>query len=541
MLIMATVLAVAPASAQEGESRPVGRALELDEALRLATAGSEEIAIASAGVIRAEGDLQRAAAAKLPQLDGSASYSRTLASQFQDLGGGGGPPPPPQCEGAFAPNPSAPVEERIAALETELGCPAGFGGIDFDQIGFGSENTWNVGLSLFYPLFTGGRLTGQTRIAESGREAAEIGLSSAEAQLRLQATEAYFDAQLSDRLLAIAEATYAQLQEALRLTELRVSAGGQAEFDGLRARVAMMNQQPVVIQRRAQRDLAYERLRLMLDLPADEPLDLVTPLEEVESRPMQIDTTVMTRAAVRQALEGVELQEGQVTIARAQRLPSVNLTSQYGQVYYGGVVPRLNEFRDNWSVGAALQIPIFSGGRISADVQSARAGVLEAEARLEQMVGLAILDARNTVAQLNAAAAIHEASEFTVSQARQAYEIAELRFAEGISTQLELTDARILLEQALANRATAARDLHVARTRAELLPYLPIATGGGAAGMAGGSSGPPAMTGGFGAGFPAGSSGAGGTSPGGGMGGGGGAGGGAPGSPAAPGMGGSGF
>jgi outer membrane protein TolC len=176
----------------------------------------------------------------------------------------------------------------------------------------------------------------------------------------------------------------------------------------------------------------------------------------------------------------------QVTIARAQRLPDISLTSQYGQVFFGGLVPKFGDFRDNWSIGAALQIPIFTGGRISADVADAHAGVVEAEARLEQAAGLAILDARNTVAQLRAAVSIWEASQGTVEQAERAYAIAELRFLEGISTQLELTDARILLEQARANHATAARDLQVAQTRAELLPYLPIAIGGGT-GMPGGA------------------------------------------------------
>jgi hypothetical protein len=36
----------------------------------------------------------------------------------------------------------------------------------------------------------------------------------------------------------------------------------------------------------------------------------------------------------------------------------------------------------------------------------------------------------------------------------------------------------VQLQQALANRARAARDLQVARKRLELLPYLPLSAGG---------------------------------------------------------------
>ena len=53
-----------------------------------------------------------------------------------------------------------------------------------------------------------------------------------------------------------------------------------------------------------------------------------------------------------------------------------------------------------------------------------------------------------------------------------------MRYREGISTSLELSESRILLQQALANRAQAARDLQVARVRLALLKDLPLQPGG---------------------------------------------------------------
>jgi outer membrane protein TolC len=69
-----------------------------------------------------------------------------------------------------------------------------------------------------------------------------------------------------------------------------------------------------------------------------------------------------------------------------------------------------------------------------------------------------------------------------VQQANRAYEIAEVRYQAGVSTQLELSDSRLLLQQAEANRAQAARDLQVARARVALLPDLPIGAAGGQGG-----------------------------------------------------------
>ena len=73
-----------------------------------------------------------------------------------------------------------------------------------------------------------------------------------------------------------------------------------------------------------------------------------------------------------------------------------------------------------------------------------------------------------------------------MEQAARAYDIADLRFREGISTQLELLDARLVLQSAQVNRAQAARDVQVSRARVSLLPDLPL---GNAAIDAAGSAG----------------------------------------------------
>lgn len=474
-------IALALGAAGAAAQTPAARPLSLEEALQISSSASEQVEIARAGITRARGSQLQARSAALPQLNGSASYSRALASQFEGLGGGGADSTvtPPYCVGAFAPDPALPVEQRLLQVEQRLTCPGGgLGGIDFSNIGFGAENTYNAGLNLAWNVFSGGRNQALTRVARAGREVAEITLGSAEAQTQLDVTQAYFDARLSDQLVQIAEATLGQAEETLRLTELGARVGQQAEFDVLRARVARDNQRPAVIQRRSGRDLAYDRLRTLLDIPQGQPLELTTPLDG-GTPPVAPPDTASARAPVRQAEQQVAVQRAQLAIARSQRLPSISLTSQYGQVAFArNLFPDLGSFRDNWTVGAALQIPVFTGGRIRGEVLSAEANVVEARAQLDQVRELAELDTRSAYSQLEAARATWEASSGTVEQAERAYAIAEIRFREGISTQIELTDARILLEQARTNRASAARDLQVARVRVALLPYLPLSAAG---------------------------------------------------------------
>lgn len=493
--------------------------MTLDEALALAEAKNEQIAIAQAGVSRAQGGELRAKSELYPQVTASVSYDRALASEFEGIFGAAGPSCTP-----LTVNPAAPIADRLAEIERALQeCPpssdffGGGGGTgsgdggdgegegDGSQIPFGQANTVRLTFQFSQNLYSGGRIGAQRAQARLQRTNADLALDSTRAQLNFDVAQAYYDAALSDRLVGIAEETLAQAGRTYDQTRAQREAGRQSEFDLLRAQVARDTQRPEVIRRRNARDLAYLRLKQLLDLPLETALRLSTPLDdqvlpapaqrfataiaEAESTAGTVPTpgpsagvgagaAARERIAIAQAANDVESREADVRIARAQRLPAVNLTSTYGRVTYPADFTTWGSLRTNWTIGVGLSLPLFTGWRIKADEMMARASVTETEARLQLTRELATLDAASTRLTVTDARAAWEASGGTVQQAQRAYEIAELRYKEGISTQLELSDARLLLQEAQANRAQAARDLQVARVRLALLPDLPLTTTG---------------------------------------------------------------
>jgi outer membrane protein len=469
--------------------QPVLQSISLDEAVRHAEAQSEAIRIARAGVQRAQGQQYQARSQRLPQLNASASYTRTLASQFENIGGGGPPvdttkpaPPPTPCD-QYLRDVTATTAERLAGLEDASRCALGQNPFSsFGNLGFGAKNQYNAGLSLSQNLFAGGRISAQNAIANAGRRSAEIELAAQRAQLRLDVTQAYFDAALADRLVALAESSAVQTNEVLRQTQLARTVGNVSEFELLRAQVSSANQRPIVIQRQSDREVAYLRLKQLLNFPLESPLELTTEVDDpvaanaaLEAAGITGDTSAVDRATVRQAAEAIDAQRGLLRVAKAQRFPTLALTSQYGKVAFPLTnLPQSGDFRTNWTVGLATQFPLFTGGRIKGEQLEAEANVREAQARYDQLREFAALDSRVTINNLLQARAAWQASLGTAEQASRAYSIAEVRYREGISTQLELNDARILLEQAVANRALAARNLQVARVKLALLPDLPL-------------------------------------------------------------------
>jgi outer membrane protein TolC len=388
----------------------------------------------------------------------------------------------------FVPANSTP-EARAAALAQAASCPSSSGGgFDLSKTSFGATNQWALGLSFSQNIYTGGRIAAQNDAAEAQLRSANIEVSAQRAQVSLDITSAYYDAVLTDQFVSIADSALSETNVVLSMTRLARQVGNASEYELLRAQVTHDNQLPVSIQARSNRQNAYFRVKQLLNMPLDDSLSLTTGIEGDSGPTLPAiavnvvpDTVTSSRAPVRQLDEAVRASEAQVRIARSERIPSLALVSNYQRLYFpSNVFPSIANGVNNWTVGVSTNFPILDGGRIKADAIVAQAGVQQARAQREQARQFAALDTHVALNLLQEAQAFWDASRGTAEQAQRAYAIDQVRYSEGISTQTDLLQSQLLLEQARANRAQAARNLAVARVRLALLKDLPLQSSGAA-------------------------------------------------------------
>ncbi len=443
--------------------------LSLDDALRIAQAASQPIEIARSGVVRANGVRLQARSQWLPQLNASAGYVKTLASQFSSF--------------SAAPSSSNNGTGTGTGTGTDTTkAPAAGGGFDLSKTSFGATNQWTASLQFSQNLFAGGRIRAQNDAANAQLRSANIEVDAQRAQSALDVTQAYYDAALADQLVSIADSSVAETETILAQTRVARQVGNASEYELLRAQVARDNQIPIAIQARANRQTAYLRLKQLLNMPFENDLRLTTGIEGASGPTLPsivanlpVDTVTSDRAPVRQLDENIRSQEAQVKIARAERIPTLSLVSGYQRLYFpANVFPTISAGVNNWTVGLSTNFPVLDGGRIRGDQLIAQAGLQQARAQREQTRQFAALDTRVALAALEEAEATWNASQGTAEQAQRAYAIDQVRYREGISTQTDLSASRLALEQARANRAQAARNLAVARVKLALIRDLPL-------------------------------------------------------------------
>ena len=493
-MLVATLLPATQAEAQAAVGTP--RTLSLDDAFRLAEPNSDDVRVAQNAITRAKGQYYQARASVLPQLNATANWQNQIQNQFTAI----------TRRFAPAPNPNAPPDTTPQNPLALL---------------FGAQNTFAFGLQASQPIYLDGRFNIATRVARANEDVSKFGLRTARAKLRYDIASAYFDAQIAEKLVQIAETTLVQVQRTFRQTSLQRSVGTVAEYDLLRSRVAVDAQRPMLIQAQQYREITTLTLKQLLNLPLSEPLMLTTMIQDGdmdralaasqlgnEARPTAgtglsatgvasaltltpRDTAPESRTAVQQAVAALEVQKGALRNAELARVPVLNLASNYTRTAFqanSNFLPTsLIDFFPAWTVSLGFTLPIVTSGRIKGEQMIARAGVADAEVRVSQGKRAASLDVQLALRSLEQAEANWLASIGTEDQADKALRISEVRYDNGISTQLELTDIRNLLFQSQANRLTAARDLQLARLRLTLLRDLPLGSGGGTAGGAGGA------------------------------------------------------
>lgn len=461
---------VGPASAQQ--ARAHGQeviVLSLDEAVRLALGESEEIQLARSRIDLAEAQVTSVRAQALPQINANMGYTRTFASSFST---GGGMELPDSL--LFEPDTTASFEERVRYLERRVPT-AGLGGLGalFGDLPFGRENAYNATISGSQVLYSGGRVGAALDMARSFREATRLNLAEEAAEIELQVRSAYVQALLAREVEAATEAALEQAEAFLEQERLRERSGQASELDVLRARVDRDNLRPQLIAARNAAEVALLNVKRLTDIPMTAPLVLSSELtppspEMLVEVTLEPEALTAQRAAIGAAEKQVAISEQQVKIARAAYLPDVVLQTSYGRL----LLPKSafdfgDDWRTDWAVTLGVHIPIFQGHARSAEVQRTTVELQRTRLQLGQLQEAVQLQYQQAINEKRRAAEAITGREATVEVAQRVYELTDLRYEQGLATQLEVNAARLSLLQARTNLAQAVADFYMAE--AEIL------------------------------------------------------------------------
>lgn len=152
-----------------------------------------------------------------------------------------------------------------------------------------------------------------------------------------------------------------------------------------------------------------------------------------------------------------------IHVAKAQYYPDVSISGFIGYQAFG-----LNNLtrtgNDAGSIGPAIYLPLFTGGRLSGQLTSAEATYEEAVANYNSTVTQALHDVADVMTSSKALKARLEKTEEAYQDAKAAYQIADNRYRGGLATYLDVLtaeDAMLNTQRALVNLQSRSFSLDV--------------------------------------------------------------------------------
>ena len=459
-VLLLGVAAVAVVGTRDLRAQETPRTLTLEDAVGLALRQSRDVEDARLGLRQAREQVSQAWSNVYPSVDLNASYTRNISPAVNFLP-------------AIIFNPDA-------------------GPNDLIPVRFGADNQWNSTISLEQPLFSAAAFLGVGAAGRYENLQQEV-VRGRKQGVVTQVRMSYYQLLLAQEQHRLTENSVRRVRESLKETQAMQKAGLSSNYDVLRLQVELANLEPNL--RRAGNAISQARrqLAIQLDLAEDAPVRVEGSLATMNLDSLSANTPQnrqvldlvgfrtegeeMLGAAIRAAqanrsdLRQLQLEQSlhktEMRVEQVQYLPKITLFGSYmimaqqngSPQFFGSNLQRAY----SRAVGLRVTLPIFQGFNRDARIDEKRAVLRQSETQTDLAISKAKSQVTTLVEQADEALLRARAQRLAVTQAQRGFEIASAQYREGMSSQLELTDAEVALRQSEFNYAQAVYDYLVAR------------------------------------------------------------------------------
>jgi len=239
-------------------------------------------------------------------------------------------------------------------------------------------------------------------------------------------------------------------KELLRLASERKSAGMATSLDVTRAKVQLENARQRLLVAENARDRAKLNLIRSMGVSFDVRLVLTDEMKLVEVSEQSVGEALQVAKENRTELKAQKNRERLASLAlssvTAERVPSIRASGDVGLI--GNQIPNALT-TDN--VQVLMAVPIFDGGQREGRISESRSKVRQEEIKTQDVEYQVALEVRDALLTLNSAKEQVAVAEEGLKLALTELELSRERFAVGVATNIEVTDAQTRVAQARDN------------------------------------------------------------------------------------------
>lgn len=392
----------------------------------------------------------RAFAQSAPETSPKAAVAATPYTLEQAIAAGLANHPTLAASKASAAGAWARVDETKAAMRPTLsvGASAGIGGSE--STAPGNEREWfepvtdyRATASASWRIWDFGQNRAQRRASEASAAVADASVATTELDLRTSIASAYLETVARKLLVKVGGEALEREQFYLEQAIASVAAGAKAPIEKAQAQSRVASARTALIRAETNLDLARANLREAMGITDTRALiDVVDgwPWEwkrEPAPLPTLLSSALQARPEFRQLTEQLRAAEQSKRAASLGQAPVLSASGSAQQPLFTG-----DAETPSWQVGLGLSWSLFDGGRRRAGVREAEASHAAAIAQLEALRLRLSAEIETAWVGIRSGRATVESANEAVAYAKEQLTLAEARYAQGLGSRIELSEAQ---------------------------------------------------------------------------------------------------
>ncbi len=321
------------------------------------------------------------------------------------------------------------------------------------------NNTVQAELSLIQPIWLGGKVGIALEIAEVFKKMNKKAFELEKSKVVTEIKKNYYQVLVLEETIRVMELVMADANNNLERVEKMYAEGLVSEYDLIQARVRVKSVEPKITSVKNYYDLAKEYMKINMGIQSEEAIEISGELSEkaYPDTSSAVDRAMKNRIELMLLDDQKELLSKNVSVEYSNHLPNIIGLANYSfqsQSEDLGDTFKKDHGVSALNVGVTANIPIFSGFGTRAKVDQAQVEEKKAELNIMKTKRLIKLQIKDALSKLNLAKEELSLREKEIAEYEKALEITQVRYDNGLCTQLELTGAQTSLESSRLNRIT---------------------------------------------------------------------------------------
>ncbi len=343
------------------------------------------------------------------------------------------------------------------------------------ESGLFSRDIVSGDLVVSMPLFTGGRLVNQVNAADLLRKAAEQRLARSREELVFNVSSVFNSILAQEHVIESLEFSRKTLTEHVNRIDALITAQKAARVDRMRTEVRLADIEQQLVREKNLQSIQYRALANLLGLRASEKqLPLQGELEMQENIVLpKLETALSVaredRADYLAARSSLEAQAKNVDVAKSGHLPTLSVQGSYGRRWATGPTTGAgDEQGDVGRIGMALEVPIFEGGQVDADIREKRAALAAAQERLRLLDLQVRLEVEAALLNVESSGERAVAIRKSIAQAKESLRIEQQKYNLGKGAIVDVLDAQAALLESETTYYLVLAEYHTAVAQLKL-------------------------------------------------------------------------